>query len=92
MKKIILFISFLSSISLIDAGVSIDTIVQTVDGPRKMGFLQAGDRVACFDDQLKEDSGLVENIEFKTLNNVIEIITADDVVIRVAPEQKFFVF
>ena len=91
MKKIILFLSFLS-VSLANAGVSADTIIRTIEGPREIGSIREGDMVVSFDDQLKECSSLVENIEFKTFNNIIEIITADDVIIRVAPEQKFFSF
>jgi hypothetical protein len=92
MKKIILFLSCLSSIPFTNTGVSFDTIIQTVDGPKEISSLRQDDEVICFDDQLKDCLGLVENIESKTLDNVIEIITTDDVIIRVAPEQKFFSF
>src|SRR5260221_6297381 len=92
MKKIIFFLSCLSNIPFTNTGVSADTIIQTVDGPKKISSLRQDDKVICFDDQLEDCLGLVENIESKVLNTVIEIITTDDVVIRVAPEQKFFSF
>ena len=92
MKKIMLFLSCLSSISFVNAGISADTIIQTSDGPKEISSLRQGDTIVCFDSQLKNYLGLVENIELKTLNNVIEIITIDDIAIRVAPEQKFFSF
>lgn len=92
MKKIILFLSCFSSIHFTNTGVSADTIIQTIDGPKEISSLAQNDKVICFDDQLKDCLGLIENIEYKTLNNVIEITTVDDTIIRVAPEQKFFSF
>ncbi len=92
MKKIMLFLSCFIGFQFINTGVSVDTVIQTVDGFKEISSLGQNDKVICFDDQLRDCLGLIDNIEYKTLNNVIEIITVDDVVIRVAPEQKFFSF
>lgn len=92
MKKIILFLSCLSNIHFTNTGVSADTIVQTINGFKEISYLEQNDKVICFNDQLEDCLGLVEDIKYKTFNNVIEITTADDTIIRVAPEQKFFSF
>lgn len=92
MKKIIFFLSYLCSImSISNAGATAGTIIQTIDGAKEIRILQESNQVICFDNKLEAEAKKIISIESKTMDTIIEITTADDVVIRVAPEQKFFV-
>lgn len=79
------------SISLINAGVSVDTFVETPEGSKKIGILKVGDQVICLNKNLLPKAKTVETIEEIETDSIIEITTEDDVVIRVSPNQRVFV-
>ena len=91
MKKFTLFLNALFTISTIHAGVSIDTIVDTSNGPKQMSSLQVGDEVTCFDHNLTPTIKPIKTIEEVEVESVIQIVTEDDVVIHVSPDQRLFI-
>ena len=91
MKKIILLLSCVLSISLINAGVSADTIVDTPEGLKEIKILKVGDPVFCCNPNLQREIGTVATIQEIEVASVVEITTTDGLIIFAAPDQKFFV-
>lgn len=90
MKRIIL-LNCIFSISLINAAVSTDTVVETPEGSKEIGILKVGDKIICLNKNLLPKAKMVESIEEVETDSIIEITTEDDVVIRVSPNQRMFV-
>lgn len=92
MKRFMFFLSFLCiPFPFINAGLSFDSIVKTIEGSKKIEDLQVGDEVLCFDRYFDARSKEVESVRHIVSDVVIEIVTTDNIVIRVSPDQKFFV-
>jgi hypothetical protein len=91
MKKIITFLNFASIVFLINAGVSTDTLVDTPEGSKEINSLKAGDKVISLNTDFSQNPQPVITIEQLEINSYVEIITEDDVVIRVSPDQRLFV-
>ena|SRR3990167_7604788 len=91
MKKIMLFLSCISIISNLKAGVTLDTIVETPEGSKEIGILRVGDQIICLDKNLTPHTKIIEAIEEVEAESFIEIITEDDHVIHVSHDQQLFV-
>jgi hypothetical protein len=90
MNKIMLFVCSVLSLSL-NAGVSVDTVIETSNGPKEIGLVKVGDKLLCFNNNLSTEERSVISIEEIETNKVVEITTKDDVTISVAAEQMLFV-
>ena len=90
MKKIMLAFSVLC-VSSLHAGVSVNTIIETSDGPKEIGVLQVGDKIICFNNNLLTEEKSVVSIEEIETDKVVEITTEDGTTISVAADQQLFV-
>ena len=78
-------------ISSLHAGVSVNTVVETSDGPKEIGVLQVGDKIICFNNNLLTEEKSVISIEEIETDKVVEITTEDGTTISVAADQQLFV-
>lgn len=91
-KRVIgLLLLVLGGISRISAGVSADTMVVTPEGFKPIGELKVGDTVVCLSKTLLPKSNIVTAVQDLELKSALDVMTDDGVVIRVSPEQLFFV-
>ena len=91
MKKIMLFLNCVLSLSLLNAGVSIDTIIETSEGPQAISLLKVGDKIICFNNNLLAEEKSVLSIEEIETDKVVEITTEDGEMISIAADQQLFV-
>ena len=91
MKRIMLLVNCVLSISLLNAGVSADTIVETSEGPKEIGILKVGDKIICFNNNLITEEKSILSIEEIETDTVVEITTEDGTTISVAADQQLFV-
>lgn len=91
MKKIITLLSLALATSFINAGVSLDTLVETPQGPKEIGSLNTGDDVFSFNSNFFQEKQIILTIEETEIDRYIEITTEDNEIIRVSPDQRLFV-
>lgn len=90
MKKFMLLINVAFTISLINAGVSINTIIETPEGSKNINDLKVGDQVICIDEALVPKIKPIISIEEVEVKSAIEITTEDDAIILVSTDQRVF--
>jgi hypothetical protein len=91
MKKFMLFLNVCFITCIIKAGVSEDTIVETLEGPKSISVLKVGDKIVCLDKSLAQNVRPIATIEEVEVDSVIEVTTEDDVVMRMSSEQRVFI-
>lgn len=91
MQKSILFLSCMFSLSFINAGICIDTLVNTPDGQKEIKVLAVGDKLYAFNSNNPEEVAAIATIQEIEVDTVVEITTADNITITVAADQKLFV-
>lgn len=88
-KSILLFTSILS-LSILQAGISSDTLVATPEGQKELGVICVGDKLYCFNEENPEDVAAVATIQEIEVDAAVEITTADGVTIIVAADQRLY--
>ncbi|MCL4380201.1 HINT domain-containing protein [Candidatus Dependentiae bacterium] len=91
MKQIMLFLNCAILFSLVHAGVSDDTLVETPAGFKEIKSLKTGDQIMSLDKGFSKNVQSIITMEEVEIDPYVEIITDDDVILRVSPEQRFFV-
>ena len=91
MTKFVLFLNLLFIIYATNAGVSIDTIIETPQGSQRLCSLEAGHEVICFDPNFTSVIKPITAIKEVEVESIIEIMTEDDTVIQLSQDQRLFV-
>ena len=91
MKNLMLLVNCVLGISILNAGVACDTIVQTSEGPKEISIMKVGDKIICFNKNLMAEERMIISIEEIETDNVVEITTEDGVIISVVADQQLFV-
>lgn len=91
MKSLTIFLHCIFATSLLHAGILFDTIIQTPEGPKKIQDLNVGSEVLSVDKDFLQSPKSILTVEENDINFYIEIITENDEILQVSPDQRLFV-
>lgn len=89
MKKIIFFLNVLLNISLITAGFTSETLVQTPKGLVQLQSLKIGDMVICYKGNGLLSEKPIHSIQCRKVDEIFKIITRRDDIIYSSKDARF---
>lgn len=86
-----MFLIVLWIVPTVYAGITLDTIVQTPGGFKKIQDLNVGDQVISLDSEFKSSCKSILTVEEKEIDHYIEIVMENDESLKISEDQRLFV-